>query len=242
MLKIVLPIVAILLYIGANAQSLGGVARAKDSTNKKAAPTGPKKIEKLEDLPVPEQVKERIRAMKYTEIEEMTEEYQENVKKQLKDDDGEEEYILLVKLKFLYDHIIGFTKFISRTDPKISKEKVIIDIPVEWCGQMDSTKESVCVETIDDIYRFKRDSIKTSNWVQKVEKPIITNVKQGEAFGKPILTKGKGKKGTTSKEEATAKEKSSTTDSKKEKKDDAKTAPASKKQKGKKPTGFGNDE
>jgi hypothetical protein len=243
--KIILACIAtIFIVFKSNSQSLGNISRAKDSTNKKAAPTGDKKIEKLEDIQIPEALIERIRKMKYTEIEQMTEEYQENVRKKLKDDDAEEEYIFFVKLKFLYDHVIGFSKYISRTDPKISKEKKIIDVPIEWCGQIDSTKENVCVESIDDIYRFTRDSIKTSNWVQKVEKALIGNVKQGEAFGKPINTKSKGKKNTasptTNNEKEAMPKKEESKDNKKEKKTDA--PKPSKKEKNKKPTGFGTED
>ncbi len=189
-------IAAVINYNPLAAQSLGNIARAKDTATTKSADGKNKTIVKLEDIKLPEEMLLRIQSLSKEAIENFTDEYQENIREKTKDGKEYDEYILIVKLRFYLDHIIGYKKLVYRVDPSQTKEKTIIDVPIEWCGTIDSTKESVCVESLDDIYAYQENKVKTSGWKQKVEAQLISNVKQGAAFSKPIVdTKANSKKG-----------------------------------------------
>jgi len=159
----------------------------------------PAYITKLSQAKLPPPMVASIKSLTKDKIYSLQEEYQENVR-----EDGEE-YVITIKLRFMDDHIIGYIKKAPlRQSNRVEISKTIIDIPVEWCGTIDSSKATHCVKTLEELEAFAKE-VKSSNWHQKDEADEMAAAKPETSFGKPDNVGKKKKKGKKDevKEEAT---------------------------------------
>ncbi|MFY7899099.1 MAG: hypothetical protein ACOVNY_02870 [Chitinophagaceae bacterium] len=150
----------------------------------------PAYITKLSQVKLPPPMVASIKSMTKDNIYSLQEEYQENIR-----EDGEE-FVITIKLRFMDDHIIGYIKKAPlRQSNRVEISKTVIDIPVEWCGTIDSTKTKHCVKSLEELEAFTKE-VKTSNWRQKDEAEELAKSKPETSFGKPDLSGKKKKKGS----------------------------------------------
>ncbi len=118
-------------------------------------------ISKFSDSMLPDIVVKRLRSYGKDSITHLREEYQQNIR------EDEEEFTMTMHLWFDDDHIVGFIrKAPINNNLKIEIAKIVIDIPVEWCGIIDSSQELHCVKTLQELKAFD-STVKCSHWQQK---------------------------------------------------------------------------
>ncbi len=141
-------------------------------------------ITKFADAGLPGMLLQQIRSYKPEEIVKMHEEFQQNVR----EDDGE--YTITMRLWFEDDHVMGYIKKAPiGNNLKVEVSKTILDIAVEWCGVVDSTKQPICVKTMKEMQQASALA-KISDWHQK---PDEAPVSEQPAMKLNALKKGKGK-------------------------------------------------
>ncbi|CAN5210960.1 hypothetical protein BH11BAC6_BH11BAC6_10370 [soil metagenome] len=138
-----------------------------------AKATKPNIVTNLEQCRIPAFMITKVRHMSPVEIAGLNEEYQQTAI----NDEGEE-IMIIVRLRFMEDHISGYIKEAPVNNTNMGQTISYIDIPVEWmCIQ---PKQDHPFHFATSIYRL--DAIKKENgclgWQQRDSEPVIVYAKE----------------------------------------------------------------